>query len=118
MHWYSAHPTSLIEPSSASFCTTVLEGTFSKVKVLVDSPLDVSESYWPRHSSVALDLLSNVSLMEGTVEGLVALLKGKVEDIANVTHVYYFGTFDEEPILHVYAHVLALTMANISQNQP
>ena len=93
------------------------EGTFSKVKVLVDSLLDVSESYWPSHSSVAFDLISHANLMEGTVEDFIALLKRKVEDIANVTHVYDFGTFDEEPILHVYAHVLALTMANISQNQ-
>jgi hypothetical protein len=85
------------------------ERTFSKVKVLVDRPLDVSESYWPSHSSVAFDLLSNVNLMEGTVENFIALLKRKVEGIANVTHVPYFGTFDEEPILHVYVHVFALT---------
>jgi hypothetical protein len=55
--------------------------TFSKVTALVNRQLDVSESYWPSHSSVALDLLSNVNLAERTVEEFTALLKRKVEDM-------------------------------------
>lgn len=39
-----------------------------------------------------------MNLAEGTVEEFTALLKEKVEDIANVTLAFYFGTFDEGSI--------------------
>lgn len=76
------------------------EGTFAKVTALVNRPLTVAESYWPSPSPSRpkLNLVSNLNLAEGTVEEFTALLKGKVEDIADVTHAFYFGMLDEGPI--------------------
>lgn len=72
------------------------EGSFSKVTALVHRPLTITESYWPSPSASrpALELVSNINLTEGTVEEFTALLKEKVKDIANVTHVFYFGQFN------------------------
>ncbi|KAJ9661101.1 hypothetical protein H2201_006651 [Coniosporium apollinis] len=43
-----------------------------------------------------LNLVSNLNLAEGTVEEFTALLKGKVEDIADVTHAFYFAYRPEQ----------------------
>ena len=70
-----------------------VEGTFTKVTVLVNRPLSVADSFWPSPSSSRskLEVVSNVNLTEGSIEEFTALLKGKVEDIAKVTHAFYFG---------------------------
>ena len=66
---------------------------FSKVTALVNRPLNVAESFWPTSPSrPELHLVSHVNLLEGTVEEVAKLLKNKVADIANVTHMFYFGT--------------------------
>jgi hypothetical protein len=62
------------------------EGTFSKVTASAKRPLNISESYWPSPTSPELELVSRVNLAEGTVEEFTVLLKGLVQDIANVTH--------------------------------
>jgi hypothetical protein len=77
-----------------------LQGTFSKVTALINRPFSVTESYWPSPSPSRpkLNLVSGVNLAvaEQTVEDFTALFKEKVEDIANVTHAFYFGTFEGE----------------------
>jgi len=40
-------------------------------------------------------LISGVNLAEGTVEEFTASLKEKADDIAEVTHAFYFGEFQE-----------------------
>ena len=73
------------------------EGTFSKVTALVNRPLSLASSHWPSPSPSrpSLDLVSGVNLLaDGTIEELSETLKEKVQDIANVTHAFYFGTFD------------------------
>ncbi|KAI9844854.1 MAG: hypothetical protein M1830_007580, partial [Pleopsidium flavum] len=74
------------------------EGIFSKVTALVNRPFSVAESYWPSPSPSRpkLELVSNVNLAEGTVEEFTALLKEKVEDVANVTHAFYFAYKQDE----------------------
>lgn len=68
-------------------------GTFSRVTALVNRPLDFVDSGWPSPSSSGpeLDLVSGIDLTHGTVEEFTALLKERVEGIATVTHVFYFG---------------------------
>ncbi len=68
-----------------------VKGTFSKVTPLVNRPFSVADSYWPTPDSPKLDLVANVNLMEGSIDAFTAVIKDKVKDIANVTHVYYFG---------------------------
>jgi nucleoside-diphosphate-sugar epimerase len=74
-----------------------VEGTFSKVTALANRPLSVADSYWPSPSPLRpkLDLISGVNLAEGTVEEFMASLKEKADDIAEVTHAFYFGEFQE-----------------------
>lgn len=71
------------------------DGTFSKVTALVNRPFTVADSYWPTPSPsrLTLDLVTGINLTEGTIEEFTAFLEKKVEDIANITHVYYFGMF-------------------------
>ena len=74
------------------------EGTFSKVTAVVNRSLSLASSYWPSPSPSrpSLDLVSGVDLLaKGTTEEFLALLKEKVQDIAHVTHVFYFGMFDK-----------------------
>ncbi|KAJ7277554.1 hypothetical protein C8J57DRAFT_1309612 [Mycena rebaudengoi] len=66
-------------------------GTFSKVTAVVNRPFSVADSCWPTPESPKLDLVPNVNLMEGSVEAFTAIIKEKIGDIANVTHVYYFA---------------------------
>jgi len=69
-----------------------VEGTFSKVTALVNRPLNLADSYWPSISlSPELNFISGVNLTEGTIEEFTHVLKGKVGDVADVTHVYFFG---------------------------
>ena len=70
------------------------QGVFSKVTAVVNRPL--TSSYWPGSlpSRPNLDLVSGVNLLaDGTIEEFSAFLKDKVEDVATVTHVFYFGMF-------------------------
>ena len=73
-------------------------GTFSKVIALVNRPLSLASSHWPgpSPSRPSLDLISGVNLLaEGTIEEFSETLKEKVQDIANVSHAFYFGMFDK-----------------------
>ncbi|KAJ6520683.1 hypothetical protein DFH09DRAFT_998004 [Mycena vulgaris] len=67
------------------------KGTFSNVTAVVNRPMRIVDSFWPTPDSPALDLVTNIDLTQGTVETLAAILKDKVENIAAVTHVYYFA---------------------------
>ena len=80
-----------------------VKGTFSNVTALVNRPLNISDSYWPTPRSPELELVSNVNLAEGTGDEFTGLLKGKVRDIANVTHCFYFGTFQARSTTHIYS---------------
>lgn len=73
------------------------QGTFSKVTALVNRSLNIEESYWPTPSPSRpeLELVSSIDLTEGTVEEFTASLKKKVPDIANVSHMFYFGKLDQ-----------------------
>lgn len=68
-------------------------GSFSKITAVTNRPLDLSESFWPEpHSSrPELQLVSGINLRDGNGDALADSLKGVVNDIETVTHIYYLG---------------------------
>lgn len=74
-------------------------GIFSQVTALVNRPLTLEDSCWPLDQTTGpgLQLVSGVNLVEGTVESVSELLRSKVKNIDNVTHVFYFGTRGPKP---------------------
>ena len=77
------------------------KSSFSGVTALVNRPLSIESSYWPSLSPLRprLNLVCGIDLLHGSVEEFASLLKEKVEDIANVTHVFYFGMGDGDELL-------------------
>ncbi|KAJ5248909.1 hypothetical protein N7468_000360 [Penicillium chermesinum] len=65
-------------------------GTFSKVTAITNRPLDLSKSFWPekRPTGPELELVSGINLSSDGVS-LADILRERVKDIENVTHVYY-----------------------------
>jgi hypothetical protein len=65
---------------------------FSKVTALVNRPLKLEDSFWPARSPDRPEwaLESGINLLCSDAE-FEKLLKQKVPDIENVSHVYYFG---------------------------
>lgn len=88
------------------------EGTFSTVTALVNRPLTVGESHWPTTSDSPtrpkLALISGVNLAEGSVDEFTAILRFKVENVENVTHVYYFGMFMHFKVVYASSHHVLL----------
>ncbi|KAK1534644.1 uncharacterized protein CCOS01_03396 [Colletotrichum costaricense] len=67
------------------------EGSFENVTAVMNRPLLESDSFWPPASPTRprLQIASDVNLT-GTLEDLTSQLKGKVDGIEGVTHVFYF----------------------------
>lgn len=67
-------------------------GSFDNVTAVMNRPLSESESFWPPASPnrPRLQIASGVNLT-GTLEDLTLQLKGTVDGIEGVTHVFYFG---------------------------
>ena len=67
-------------------------GSFAKVTALVNRQLDLKTSYWPIGEQPKFRLVPGVDLAkEGrTEEEFSDWLKSHVEDIEDVTHVFYF----------------------------
>ncbi|KAJ7579828.1 hypothetical protein C8J56DRAFT_1016255 [Mycena floridula] len=63
--------------------------TFGKVTALVNRPLEVEDSCWPK--SDKLQLVSGVDLTKGSVNEFARSLKERVTGIEKVTHVYYLA---------------------------
>ncbi|OSS43527.1 hypothetical protein B5807_11868 [Epicoccum nigrum] len=83
------------------------EGTFNRVTALVNRPLDLEKSFWPRStdSTPELDLISGINLLCSDEE-LEATLKEKIVDVNLITHVYYFAFKDNsDPIQEVEINV-------------
>lgn len=66
--------------------------SFSKVTALVNRPLKLEDAFWPEQGPgrPKLELISGIDLLCKDEE-FERTLKGKVKDVANVSHVYYFG---------------------------
>jgi len=96
------------------------EGTFAKVTALVNRPLSVASSYWPSpsHTRPKLSLVSGVNLTEGAVEEFSALLQRNVEDIASVTHVFYFGPCHPKATLLAQVELFRLTNVQPTNQSP
>ena len=69
------------------------EGTFSRVTALVNRPLELEKSFWPKatESTPELELIAGIDLLCAD-EQLEATLKEKIASVGSITHVYYFGT--------------------------
>lgn len=69
------------------------QGTFSSVTALVNRPLSIADSGWPKASPSRpqLDLVSRIDLTTGNADVFTALLKEKVKNVSKATHVFYFG---------------------------
>lgn len=65
---------------------------FSKVTALVNRPLDLEDTFWPKHASghPQLSLAAGVDLLCSDEE-LEQTLREKVPDVGSISHVYYFG---------------------------
>ena len=68
------------------------EGTFSRVTALVNRPLELEKSFWPKatESTPELELIAGIDLLCADEE-LEATLKEKIANVDAITHVYYFG---------------------------
>lgn len=69
-------------------------GSFFKVTAVTNRPLNASESHWPESDDShrpELQLVSNIDLRRGDGGSLANTLKHVVNDVKNVTHVYYLG---------------------------
>jgi nucleoside-diphosphate-sugar epimerase len=80
---------SLLEPYPAP-------SPFRKVTALVNRPLKLEDSFWPKEApgKPELALASGVNLLCEDDE-FEELLKEKVRDVESISHVYYFGKFDK-----------------------
>lgn len=65
---------------------------FSKVTALVNRPVALEDTFWPKHLSghPQLSLAVGVNLLCSDEE-FEETLKVKVSDIDSISHVYYFG---------------------------
>lgn len=61
--------------------------TFQSVTALTNRPLSAETAQWP--ASDKLDVVSGIDIL--AQGGLERELAGKVKNIKNVTHVYFFG---------------------------
>jgi nucleoside-diphosphate-sugar epimerase len=74
---------------------------FAKVTALVNRPLKLADSFWPSQDlpgQPKLSLTSGVDLLCSDDE-LEAVLRERVEGVESISHVYYFGTFDNNEAL-------------------
>jgi nucleoside-diphosphate-sugar epimerase len=71
-----------------------LPSPYLKVTKLVNRPLKLSDSFWPKAAlgRPSLALFTGVDLLCSDGE-LVAMFKRKVENVESITHVYYCGMF-------------------------
>ena len=66
-------------------------GSFSKVTAITNRALSRSETYWPKSHRPDLQLVSGIDLRQGDGTTLAHSLKQVVQDVENVTHIYYLG---------------------------
>ncbi|KAI1345580.1 hypothetical protein F5Y01DRAFT_300174 [Xylaria sp. FL0043] len=68
-------------------------GAFSKVTAVTNRPVKLSESYWPDLGAdhPKLHVISGIDLSDSDGKALTNSLKGAVEDIETVTHVFYLA---------------------------
>lgn len=66
---------------------------FEKVTALVNRPLKLEDSCWPKNPSekLTLSLITGFNLMS-SYEELETSLREKVSNVESISHVYYFGT--------------------------
>lgn len=69
-------------------------GVFSKVTALSNRPLSNENSFWPETgpNTPELRIVDGIDLTKGTVDDMKEVLRERVPDIQDVTHIYYFGT--------------------------
>lgn len=62
---------------------------WDKVTALTNRPLSLEVSIWPKKSG--LQIVSSVNLLGGSTEDLMAVMKERISDVDNVTHIFYYG---------------------------
>jgi hypothetical protein len=65
------------------------KGVWDKVHALTNRPLVQKESFWP--NDPRLNIVSGVDLLKGSQKDLEQELKGKIDGIDKVTHVYFLA---------------------------
>jgi len=65
------------------------KGVWKNVRALTNRPLKEEDSEWP--SDRRLQIVSGIDLLSGGQSDLERELENGVEDLAEVTHVYYLG---------------------------
>jgi hypothetical protein len=71
-------------------------GVFNKVTALCNRPLSEKDAFWPAREpgKPALQIVDGIDLTSGTVDQVKETLRHRVPDIDSVTHIYYFGSFE------------------------
>jgi nucleoside-diphosphate-sugar epimerase len=62
---------------------------WDKVTALTNRPLNIDVSLWPNKDG--LQIVSGINLLKGSTEDLMQVMKDKIGDVDNVTHVFYYG---------------------------
>lgn len=62
---------------------------WDKVTALTNRPLSIEVSQWPNKDN--LQIVSGIDLLKGSIEELMGVMKEKIPDVENVTHVFYYG---------------------------
>lgn len=69
---------------------------WDKVTALTNRPLSLEVSIWPKKDS--LQIVSSINLLEGSAEDLMSVMKKRIPDVDNVTHIFYYGQCEDTPI--------------------
>lgn len=69
-------------------------GVFTKVTALSNRTLGNENSFWPKTGpdTPQLRIVDGIDLTKGTADEMKDVLRERVPDIQDVTHIYYFGS--------------------------
>lgn len=64
---------------------------WNKVTALTNRPLSLEVSQWPKKDS--LEIVSGIDILKGSLDDVKGVLKERVSDAENVTHIFYYGSY-------------------------
>jgi nucleoside-diphosphate-sugar epimerase len=68
-------------------------GVWGRVTALTNRPLGHGMSHWPEDKR--LNIVSGIDLLKGSLQDLEEVTKTKISDVDSVTHIFYYGRYDQ-----------------------